>query len=126
MTDGPLDMVRINLPVPDRLSAQPSGSWRGRHTVIRAMREATWAEARRVVGPNFPPMRKAMLLGDIHLPDMRKRDTLNILASCKPYIDGLIDAGVIIDDSWDHLLIPGFDANVSRGNPGVSLILERI
>ena len=35
--------------------------------------------------------------------DFRRRDVDNLFASMKPYIDGLVTAGVLIDDSADYV-----------------------
>ncbi len=51
------------------------------------------------------PMVKARISWEFHLPDHRKRDLDNLLASCKSFSDGLIDAGVITYDDATHLEI---------------------
>ena len=46
------------------------------------------------------------------MPDRRRRDLDNLLASLKPAWDGLVDAGLLVDDSADTLRItlepPGY------------------
>ncbi len=50
-------------------------------------------------------MQKARISYEFHLKDHRKRDLDNLLASCKAYQDGLIEAGVIFYDDAEHLEI---------------------
>ncbi len=48
-----------------------------------------------------PPMQKATANYYFHLKTWRKRDIDNLVSACKPYIDGLVQAGVISgDDCW--------------------------
>ena len=49
------------------------------------------------------PMMKARISYEYLLKDNRTRDIDNLLASCKPFTDGLIDAGVIFYDDAKHL-----------------------
>ena len=49
------------------------------------------------------PMGKAHLTITFHAADKRRRDIDNLLSACKAYIDGLVAAGVIEDDSADNL-----------------------
>lgn len=49
------------------------------------------------------PMMKARISYEFLLKDRRKHDADNLLASCKPFTDGLIDAGVIFYDDIEHL-----------------------
>ena len=49
------------------------------------------------------PMEKAHLTLTFHAADKRRRDIDNLLSACKAYIDGLVAAGVIVDDSADNL-----------------------
>ena len=49
------------------------------------------------------PWGKAHLTITFQAPDKRRRDLDNLLGACKAYIDGLVAASVIIDDSADNL-----------------------
>lgn len=61
------------------------------------------------------------------LPDKRRRDLDNLVASCKPYLDGLVHCGVVRDDDVRSVYAlearseirhkaPGFEIRV-RPNP---------
>jgi len=49
------------------------------------------------------PMMKARISYEFLIKDRWKRDADNLLAACKPFTDGLIDAGVIFYDDIKHL-----------------------
>jgi Holliday junction resolvase RusA-like endonuclease len=49
------------------------------------------------------PMMKARISYEFLLKGNRTRDIDNLLAACKPFTDGLIDAGVIFYDDCKHL-----------------------
>jgi len=37
------------------------------------------------------------------VPTKRRIDIEGLMGACKPWIDGLVDAGIIIDDSWKYV-----------------------
>ena len=43
--------------------------------------------------------------------DRRVRDMEALLIACKPYIDGMVDAGIMLSDDCWHLRIAGADVN---------------
>ena len=49
------------------------------------------------------PMEKAHLTITFKASDKRRRDIDNLLSASKAYIDGLVAAGVIVDDSSENL-----------------------
>ena len=49
------------------------------------------------------PMMKARISYEFMLKGKRTRDLDNLLAACKPFTDGLTDAGVIFYDDAKHL-----------------------
>lgn len=36
------------------------------------------------------------------VPDNRRRDKTNLASAFKPCLDGIVDAGILVDDSWQH------------------------
>nr|WP_315501281.1 hypothetical protein [Actinomyces oris] len=53
-----------------------------------------------------PRLERARLVVEISFPDRRRRDPHNYMATVKPIVDGLVDAGVLPDDDAKHLLGP--------------------
>ncbi len=58
------------------------------------------------------------------LPDRRVRDLDNLIASCKPLMDGIVAAGAIVDDSIDVITRMEFGASVLGVNDTVITIDE--
>jgi hypothetical protein len=58
------------------------------------------------------------------VPDRRRRDAANMVQQCKPYVDGIVDAGLITGDHWEALRIVGAGVMIDRDNPGVTLEFE--
>ena len=76
--------------------------WTKRSEVSRIAREevgwlakAQWKDQK--------PMMKACISYEFVVKDRRKHDVDNLLSSCKPLTDALIDAGVIFYDDMKHL-----------------------
>lgn len=54
------------------------------------------------------------------------RDPDNLISTVKPLIDGLIDAGLIVNDTSRHVSYAPPEVRVVRGRTGVSLRVERV
>lgn len=82
------------------LNSNHRGHWRRNHAITAELRLAgAWmARAGRV-----PPLRRAHITGVYEPPDRRKRDPANLYPSFKAAVDGLVDAGVLVDDDAAHL-----------------------
>ncbi len=78
------------------LNANGRTHWRHRHRVTAMLREtAAWLA--RV--QHIPPLARARIVAVYEPPDSRRRDAPNWYPSFKAAIDGLVDAGVLPDDS---------------------------
>lgn len=58
-------------------------------------------------------------------PDRRKRDLDNIIAACKPYIDGAQVAGAILDDCWIRSIRAEVQPPAKRGARVILSLKER-
>lgn len=47
-----------------------------------------------------------------------------MIQQCKPYIDGIVDSGLIAGDHWEVLRIVHVGVWMDKENPGVSLELD--
>lgn len=70
--------------------------WARKRADIAAWRTATHWLARQ---QRIPPCQRIIVQLLYTPPDNRRRDPLNLVAALKPCEDGLVDAGVIPDDS---------------------------
>lgn len=115
-------------PSPNR--TRQNTHWSHRAAIDKAWRSTAYALAMQALG-NVPPPRwtKASLRAVFFLPDKRHRDAPNLVGSegMKGLIDGLVDAGVMVDDSLDHLVQYGpFDFVYRKGRPGVAVQVEGV
>ena len=89
--------------LPDRvLSPNARKHWR---TVAKAKRDAkaeTYYLCREAGIPEHP-FEKATISVTFKVDNRRRRDIDNLFAALKPYIDGLVVAGVLVDDSADRV-----------------------
>ena len=60
------------------------------------------------------------------VPDHRRRDVDNLLAALKPCWDGLVDAGVLADDSHDKLRMGAPVVRVEKGQRYVEIELKEV
>lgn len=92
------------------LTANQRPHWRERWRKTRYLRGVAkdMARARRV-----PAMERAHVTAWVAWPSRHRRDVHNLMPTFKALVDGLVDAGVLPDDSDAHLIGP--DPRVSAG-----------
>jgi crossover junction endodeoxyribonuclease RusA len=91
--------IVITLPIPRReLSPNARCHWHAKRRAVKAAREiARWTTT--IAGGACLMLTAARIdIRAFHATD-RRRDRDNLIASCKPYFDGLADAGLIANDS---------------------------
>lgn len=71
--------------------------------IIRAWREAGLVHARRV---HLPKLQRVHVLAVLCFPDRRRRDPHNYYPTLKALVDGLVDYGLVPDDSHQFLVGP--------------------
>ena len=98
-------MLRIELPLPPKeLSPNARVHYQVRARATREAKDeviialAQQPPALRFLRPR--PYERATVTVTFIVPDRRNRDKGNLIGSAKPYLDGLVDAGVIADDNW--------------------------
>ena len=118
--------VTITLDLPDsRLHAHAKGGWRAKRPAVKSARGLAHMIAIRDRGAFRRPDR-ATIHYAFFVPDNRQRDEANLIQMCKPYVDGLCDAGLIVGDHWQVLSTGGVSVEIDRDRPRVELtITER-
>jgi hypothetical protein len=110
--------MRIELPFPSsKLHAHAKGHWRSKAEATKTAREIAKLasiKAAKLSGP-------VQILYEFYVPDLRQRDEANLIQACKPYIDGIVDAGVCEGDDWQRMSITGVSTVLDRDNPRVVL-----
>ncbi len=104
-------MLRIELPLPPKELSPNGGKKWNVHKINRITHEAQ-EEAIAAVREQIPrgkPLEHATVTFTFVKPTRGRRDLDNLITAAKPYQDGLVLAGVIVDDDTDHikLVYPG-------------------
>ncbi len=123
------ETVTVILPIPPRrLSPNCSFATRGgRFAKMAATRKyRTLAkEAVEAACVESGPWERAVATVTFYWPDNRRRDEDNAVASLKAAYDGLVEAGLVVDDDSRHLRreMPIFA--VDKAHPRVEMVIER-
>ena len=96
-----LKITLDHLPYPE-LNPNSRVHWAVKARAVKASREEVGWLAKHY-WKDKEPMVKARISYEFMVKDRRKRDIDNLVAACKPFADGLIDAGVIFYDDSQHL-----------------------
>lgn len=97
------DRIAIDLgdvmPLLRRTSPNARGHWAAKSNATRRLR----AHAHAMALSSVPAASRQLWASAnarlvLRVPDRRRRDTDNLLASCKAVFDGLADAGLVLDD----------------------------
>lgn len=114
--------IRLPLPSSDLTAQRNVGHWA---KASATKRHRAWARlaALKHRGVHMP---RARITYRFYFPDRRARDTANYIYRCKPYVDGIVDAGLIPDDKWTVLELGQPVVGVDRSDPRVELVLEPI
>jgi hypothetical protein len=121
-------VVTIVLPwIDNRLNAHNKGHWRTKAEPTREARLRAYAEAQRAILDGAAHIEgTASVSYRFYVPDNRPRDAANMKQSCKPFIDGVVDSGLITGDHWQVLRDLGSEVAIDKANPRVELTFERI
>lgn len=74
-------------------------------------------EAKQIAGP-------VLICYVFFVKDNGKRDAANMIQACKPYVDGIIDAGICEGDSWQEMRIYNVDVEIDKQNPRVEISIH--
>jgi hypothetical protein len=120
----PVNTITITLPpAAASLHAHAKGHWRVKANATKQLRTlaAFLAKASR---------KKLTGRVQVHyrffVPDRRRRDEANLIQSCKPAIDGVVDAGAIEGDHWEKLTTGSVGVVVDKTSPRVELVFEQV
>lgn len=120
-----MNSITIVLPLPPRECWQNSHThYRVRAKHIKAYRAACKTQTTAALRCERPEWEAAKVSFLFYWNDKRRRDPLNAMAAMKAGIDGIVDAGLLIDD--DKLTPDGYAADVSTNDPRVHLTFTRV
>ena len=93
--------------------------WARRKEAARAAHKLVLGAVTGVGGPPATPYTGAGIHLVFFLPDRRRRDVDNLIAASKSYIDGLVHAGVLTDDSPDVVNWMVAEVRIRPREPGM-------
>ena len=114
-TEG--NSLRIALPFPSG-HAHNKGHWRTKLAGIKAMKENAYYVAKQ---SGVVIWGRHLITYYFWMPDNRARDIANLVQQCKPYVDGIVQAGTIEDDNWRLHQIAGAFGSVDAECPRVEM-----
>lgn len=92
--------------------------------LTKAWREATYHEIRANVRPDH--YTRARITVAYRFPTNRRREVGNLQPTSKAIVDGLVDAGLLPDDSDTHVVGPDNRRHIPNGSPLVTVTIEEI
>jgi len=105
-------LVRITLPLPPpELRSNARCHWAAKARATRKYRADAYVLTRVAMGSERHMLKDATGAVTFLFGDHRSRDRINLNMSLKAAIDGMVDAGLLLDDRWLTLLPPsiGYD-----------------
>ena len=95
------------------------------HRLVHAKRTAAWRAAGKAAAevPFDVPVR---IVCTVHKTRAGRWDAGNLYPTAKAIVDGLVDAGVIPDDSNEYVIGPDMRAGEKRAEPCVVVRVEAI
>ena len=84
-----------------------------------ARREGFWLGTEALSVKKWPTPPKASIKYTFRVKDKRVRDLDALVRACKPWLDGLVDSGVLVDDSGWVLSIAGAELVLGDKNETV-------
>jgi len=121
-------MIKVFIPQlpPKALSPNFRGHWAVRARAVKEYREfvrLTCLDAKVVSSSpeEWKIIEKAILYITFRFRQRRGRDVDNYIGSSTPLINGLVDAGLIKADDFEHLHIGGIEMDYQAKNEGVEI-----
>ena len=122
--------MRIEVSQLPPFSSSPNwrGHWSDKHKAGKVYHDAVFyycvgaRNREEFGGMPLPLFTKARLNLTFVFPEQRRRDRDNCLASFKPGIDAIVDAGLLLDDDSEHLEIGKVDILVDPERAPLTVI----
>ena len=94
------------VPLPAGMALLNANRRHHHHTRARLTRELRGTALVYTKAARVPHLERAHIVVEYRPPDKRRRDVHNLFPSAKAAVDGVVDAGVLTDDSDAYLIGP--------------------
>lgn len=116
--------LTLTIPTPaDWINLNQRHHWAKKAKLTKAWRNAAHLHARSVGLPQG--LGKVRVVATIHKATNRQYDAHNLIPTVKAVIDGLVDYGLIPDDTNTHLVGPDMRAG-AKGAPRLEITIEEM
>jgi hypothetical protein len=114
--------ITIDIPAP----CQFINSNQRLHRMAQAKLTKAWRQASAAAATGLPPFtRQVHITAHIFKPRAGRYDTNNLAPTTKACVDGLVDAGLLVDDSTEWVIGPDH-RHGGKGNPEIVLEIIEI
>lgn len=119
-----VDPIVITVPAPTQwLNANHRKHWAAKARDVRLWRDAACIHTRRVTRHSFGD-RQVHITAWCHMKTARKFDAGNYAPTAKACVDGMRDAGLLVEDDNAHVLGPDMRAGEPWATPALVLVIE--
>ena len=119
--------MKITLPFPDMQKLHSHARGNSHYAKTKATKEARALAHVTCLSLHYPRIvGKCCICYEIYVPDNRKRDTVNILQACKPYVDGIVSSGLVEDDCWQKMVVYNVEVAIDAEDPRIVISLHPI
>ena len=113
--------------LPSGATLNTRGSWhRPAQAAADAKEEALGSILAQRNGRGPALLRKTSVNYHFYLPDRRRRDLDNLVGAAKPYLDALVQAGELTDDSAVVIHALTVQSEYRRGQPGFRITITPV
>jgi hypothetical protein len=119
--------VLLTLPFPDSLLLpNRKEHWTVKSPVVKTARQVAWATSLEAIMriPGWQPISQCEIYYTWFPPDNRRRDDDGYILACKPFLDGLVDSGLLLDDSNKVVQrVSGSFGPADKANPRTEVLI---
>jgi hypothetical protein len=96
------------------------------HRMVKANRVRAWREAAKAAVEGWEPFEGPVRIEAHIQKDRRGRyDPNNLATTTKACVDGFVDAGLLADDDWNHVIGPDH-RHGGIGEPGIIFLFTKV
>jgi hypothetical protein len=120
-----MNRIGIKLPYPDQVHSHNKGHWANKTGSTKGMRHAAKLVALDAMNRGARPiLGKHKISYLFSVKDNRRRDRANMVQQCKPYIDGIVDSGLIEGDHWQISELGLVEVQIDKAGAAVIIQIE--
>lgn len=112
MTDTIVIRIDGRPPMPNRAVRNV---WQANRRAADDWKQRAWTEATLAKPHGWVPLERATMAVEFVVPDRRRRDLDGLISSTKNLTDGIVAAGILVDDNTDVLVSVAYTVRYEKG-----------